>query len=112
MAAGDAEDDDAVPGEDDGGSPFGDEPVPIPIEDALDLHGFAPREVRDVVDAYLDAAREAGFREVRLIHGRGRGVQRRSVQSLLARDARVERFADAPPDRGGFGATLVWLRPT
>lgn len=107
-----ARDDDAAPGGEDTGSPFGEEPVPIPIEEALDLHGFAPREVRDVVDAYLDAAREAGFREVRLIHGRGRGVQRRSVQSLLARDARVERFADAPPDRGGFGATLVWLRPS
>jgi DNA-nicking Smr family endonuclease len=104
-------DDEDASGPGDADSPFGEEPVPIPIEDSLDLHGFAPREVRDVVDAYLDAARGAGFREVRLIHGRGRGVQRRSVQSLLASDARVERFADAPPDRGGFGATLVWLRP-
>jgi DNA-nicking Smr family endonuclease len=95
----------------DGGSPFGDAPVPIPIEDSLDLHGFLPREVRDVVAAYLEAAQEAGLREVRLIHGRGRGVQRRSVQSLLARDPRVERFEDAPLGRGGFGATLVWLRP-
>jgi len=92
------------------GSPFGDEPVRIPIEDSLDLHGFAPGEVREVVDAYLDEAVEAGFREVRLIHGRGRGVQRRSVQSLLERDDRVERFVDAPPGRGGFGATVVWLR--
>jgi len=91
-------------------SPFGDEPVRVPIEDALDLHGFQPREVRDVVDAYLDAAREAGFAEVRLIHGRGRGVQRNAIQAMLARDPRVARFADAPPGRGGFGATLVWLR--
>lgn len=95
---------------DDRGSPFGDEPVRVPIEDALDLHGFLPREVRDVVTAYLEAAQEAGFREVRLVHGRGKGVQRRSVQSLLARDPRVERFADAGPGRGGFGATIVWLR--
>ena len=95
--------------DEDSGSPFGDEPVPIPIEDYLDLHGFAPREVREVVAAYLEAAREAGFREVRLIHGRGRGVQRRSIQALLARDAGVARFEDAPPGRGGFGATLVWL---
>ena len=96
---------------DDSGSPFGDEPVPISIEDSLDLHGFQPREVRSVVDAYLDAAREAGFREVRLIHGRGRGVQRRSIQAALAKDPRVARYEDAPPSRGGFGATLVWLLP-
>jgi len=92
------------------GSPWGDEPVPIPIEDALDLHGFAPREVREVVEAWLAAAAEAGFREVRLVHGRGKGVQRRSVQSLLARHPLVDAFRDAPPDRGGFGATLVRLR--
>lgn len=96
----------------DSDQPFGDEPVVVPIEDALDLHGFLPREVRDVVDAYLDAAAEQGFREVRLIHGRGRGVQRRSIQAFLARDPRVERFVDAPPERGGFGATIVWLRIT
>jgi len=90
------------------GSPFGPDPVVIPIEDVLDLHGFQPREVRAVVDAYLDEARARGFREVRLVHGRGLGVQRRSVQALLARDPRVERFADAP-DRG---ATLVLLRPS
>jgi len=95
---------------DDFGSPFGDEPVRIPIEDSIDLHGFRPREVRDVVAAYLEAAQEAGFREVRLIHGRGRGVQRRSVQALLDGHPHVARFTDAPPTRGGFGATLVWLR--
>ena len=63
-----------------------------------------------MVDAYLDAALEAGYREVRLIHGRGKGVQRARVQKLLAGDLRVERFTDAPPGRGGWGATLVWLR--
>jgi len=61
-----------------------DEPVRIPIEDSLDLHPFAPAEVRSVVESYLEAAQEEGFREVRLIHGRGQGVQRRIVQSLLA----------------------------
>jgi DNA-nicking Smr family endonuclease len=85
-------------------------PVRVPIEDHLDLHAFRPSEITAVVDAYLEAAREAGFREVRLIHGRGKGVQRARVQRLLARDRRVERFADAPPGRGGWGATLVWLR--
>ncbi|HLK11437.1 MAG TPA: Smr/MutS family protein [Candidatus Binatia bacterium] len=85
-------------------------PVRIPIEDALDLHAFAPREVSSVVASYLEAAATAGFREVRLIHGRGRGVQRAAVQRLLATHPLVERFADAPPARGGLGATLAWLR--
>jgi dsDNA-specific endonuclease/ATPase MutS2 len=94
--------------DDDGPFP---EPVRLPMEDRLDLHAFRPAEITEVVDAYLDAALEAGYREVRLIHGRGKGVQRARVQRLLARDRRVERFEDAPPDRGGWGATLVWLRP-
>jgi DNA-nicking Smr family endonuclease len=85
-------------------------PVTIPIEDALDLHAFSPREVASVVDSYLEAAAEAGFREVRLIHGRGRGIQREQVRRVLAAHALVVRFADAPPERGGWGATLVWLR--
>jgi DNA-nicking Smr family endonuclease len=85
-------------------------PVRLPIEDHIDLHAFRPSEITEVVDAYLEAAQEAGFREVRLIHGRGKGVQRARVQRQLANDGRVERFADAPPTRGGWGATLVWLR--
>ena len=87
-----------------------DEPLELPIEDALDLHAFAPRDVRSVVDEYLRAAHERGFREIRLIHGRGIGVQRASIQSLLGRHPLVLRFADAPPDRGGWGATIVHLR--
>ena len=87
-----------------------DEPVQVPIEDSIDLHAFAAREVRSVVDEYLRAAHERGFREVRLIHGRGIGVQRASVQSLLSRHPLVASFADAPPDRGGWGATVVQLR--
>ena len=87
-----------------------DEPVRIPIEDFLDLHAFAPRDVRSVVEDYLEAAHARGFREVRLIHGRGIGVQRASVQSLLARHPLVIAFADAPPERGGRGATIVQLR--
>ena len=82
----------------------------IPIEDALDLHAFAPRDIAAVVSDYLEAAHARGFVEVRLIHGRGIGVQRRIVQSLLARHPLVVAFADAPPERGGFGATLVRLR--
>jgi DNA-nicking Smr family endonuclease len=86
-----------------------DEPIRIPVEDALDLHAFAPREVASVVEEYLAAAHARGFREVRLIHGRGIGVQREIVQSLLARHALVVGFADAPPERGGWGATVVHL---
>jgi DNA-nicking Smr family endonuclease len=69
------------------------EPVNLPIEDALDLHAFAPRDVRPVVDEYLKEAAARGFREVRLIHGRGIGVQRASVQALLAAHPLVERFS-------------------
>jgi len=86
-----------------------DEPVEIPIEDALDLHAFQPRDVASVVDEYLRAAQARGFVEVRLVHGKGIGVQRRVVQGVLARHPLVAAFADAPEDRGGRGATLVRL---
>ena len=84
--------------------------VVVPIEESIDLHHFAPREILDVVDAYLDAAIEKKFREVRLIHGRGKGVQRANIRKRLNGDPRVERIEEAPPGRGGWGATLVWLR--
>ncbi len=86
-------------------------PVQLPIEDAIDLHPFAPGEVLDVVREYLECARAAGFREVRLIHGRGRGVQRAAIRSLLATLPYVLAAADAPPERGGWGATVVFLAP-
>jgi len=88
-----------------------DDPVALPIEDSLDLHTFAPRDVASVVEEYLGEAAARGFREVRVIHGRGIGVQREIVRSVLQRHPLVESFADAPPDRGGWGATLVHLRP-
>jgi DNA-nicking Smr family endonuclease len=86
------------------------EPVHLPIEDALDLHSFRPADVPSVVDEYLIAAHARGFSEVRLIHGRGIGVQRAIVQSLLAKHPLVAGYADAPEARGGRGATLVRLR--
>jgi DNA-nicking Smr family endonuclease len=86
------------------------ETVEIPIGDSVDLHRFRPSETGDVVDAYVEAAAEAGFRQVRIIHGRGRGVQRHRVHRRLARSPHVERFTEAPADLGGWGATLVWLR--
>jgi DNA-nicking Smr family endonuclease len=85
-----------------------DDPVIIPIERSIDLHSFAPRDVVAVVDDYLVAAHDAGFREVRLIHGRGKGVQRAAVQRLLRGHALVERFWDAPESH--LGATLVVLK--
>jgi len=87
-----------------------DEPVQVPIEDALDLHSFGPRDVASVVEEYLRAAHERGFREVRIIHGRGIGVQRSIVRAVLSRHLLVVSFADAPPARGGWGATIVHLR--
>jgi DNA-nicking Smr family endonuclease len=84
--------------------------VTLPIEDSIDLHAFTPRDVKDVVASYLAAAREAGFREVRIIHGRGIGAQRETVRALLARDPQVASYSDAPPDRGGWGATVVRLK--
>lgn len=84
--------------------------VVLPIEDSLDLHAFAPDEIPAVVDEYLRAAHRRRLLEVRLIHGRGRGVQRARVQSLLAAHPLVARFFDAPPERGGWGATVVVLR--
>ena len=87
-----------------------DMPVKIPVEDRIDLHPFPPRDVPDVVDAYLEVAVEKGFTEVRLIHGRGIGVQRDRVQKLLARHPLVSGFHDAPADRGGWGATIAYLK--
>ena len=83
----------------------------IPIEDAFDLHSFAPRDVASVLGEYLEAAAEAGFREVRVIHGKGAGVRRAEVRRRLAQREDVLDFFDAPPERGGTGATIVRLRP-
>ena len=87
-----------------------DDPHRVPIEDHLDLHAFAPRDVPSVVEAYIEAAVNAGFREVRLIHGRGRGVQRGIVQTTLDRHPNVEEFSDDTASH--LGATLVRLRRT
>jgi DNA-nicking Smr family endonuclease len=83
------------------------DPVNIPIEDSLDLHPFAPRDIPSVVNEYIRAAHEAGWREVRLIHGRGRGVQRGIVQRTLDRHPLVASFWDAPESH--LGATVAIL---
>jgi len=83
--------------------------VEIPIDGTLDLHTFAPSDVGDLVPEYLDACRRRGIREVRIVHGKGTGTLRRSVHAVLSRLPRVARFEPAEPDRGGWGATLVYL---
>lgn len=80
--------------------------VPLPLEDSFDLHSFLPKDVASAVAEYLDTVRHK-YREVRIIHGRGIGVQREIVRSLLSRREDVATFFDAPPDRGGWGATVV-----
>jgi DNA-nicking Smr family endonuclease len=80
----------------------------VPIEDALDLHAFAPRDIKSVVEEYVNAAHEAGLREVRLIHGRGKGIQRGIVQQALERHPLVEAFWDAAESH--LGATVARLR--
>ena len=84
-------------------------PVVLPVEDVLDLHPFRPGETAAVVAAYVEAAAAKGLREVRLIHGRGAGVQRSIVRRALSRSPYVVSFSDATPDRGGWGATVAVL---
>jgi dsDNA-specific endonuclease/ATPase MutS2 len=85
------------------------EPVEIEITDVFDLHTIPPRDVKAVVEEYLRLAREKGFRSVRIIHGKGVGVQREMVRSILARTPFVSDWTDAPPDAGGLGATIARL---
>ncbi|HXK28155.1 MAG TPA: Smr/MutS family protein [Candidatus Binatia bacterium] len=89
--------------------PF-DEPVVLPLQDSIDLHPFAPKDIPSVVAEYLEQCIQAGLSEVRIIHGRGVGVQRNIVRSLLERHPEVDSFQDAPPEAGGWGATRVVLR--
>jgi len=81
----------------------------VPIDGVLDLHAFAPRDIASVVEEYVQAAHEAGLQEVRLIHGRGRGVQRGIVQATLERHPLVTEFWDAPESH--LGATVARLVP-
>lgn len=83
--------------------------IELPIDGTLDLHAFSPGEVRSLVADYVNAAHEAGLREIRLIHGRGTGVQRGIVQAALERHPLVEEFWDAPESH--LGATVATLRP-
>ena len=87
----------------------GEGPVRLPIESVLDLHSFLPQEVESVVEEYLAEAHRAGFDEIRIIHGRGIGVQREIVRAVLARTSFVVSFRDPPAEAGGWGATTAVL---
>jgi dsDNA-specific endonuclease/ATPase MutS2 len=85
------------------------EPFRIPVRDVFDLHAVAPRDIEGVVEEYLLEAHKLGFKALRIIHGRGIGVQRETVRRVLARTVFVKDFGDAPAEAGGWGATVVTL---
>ena len=86
------------------------DPIRIPITDIFDLHSVPPRDVHEAVEEYLKEAHRLGLKALRIIHGRGVGVQREMVRAILARTGFVESFGDAPAEAGGWGATVVMLR--
>jgi dsDNA-specific endonuclease/ATPase MutS2 len=85
------------------------EPVRLPIEDVLDLHTFRPQDIPDLLEDYLAECLKAGFYSVRIIHGKGKGIQKKRVQGILKNNPMVASFRDAPLEAGGWGATLVEL---
>jgi len=92
-------------------SPQDDEPIRLEVGDVFDLHSVPPRDIQAVTEEYLAEANRLGLRALRIIHGRGIGVQREIVRAILARTEFVESFGDAPAEAGGWGATVVTLRP-
>lgn len=86
------------------------EPVRMPITDILDLHTFTPKEVPDLLNEYFTACIETGIFSIRIVHGKGKGILKNRVHGLLSRNPMVASFKNAPPDAGGWGATLVELK--
>jgi DNA-nicking Smr family endonuclease len=84
--------------------------VEIPIEDWIDLHTFSPKEISSLLEEYLLECKKKGFREVRIIHGKGKGVQMNVVHSFLKKSPLVESFRSAPPETGSWGATIAYLK--
>lgn len=84
--------------------------VVVPIDGILDLHTFSPKELRSLIGEYLEACRERGIVDVRIIHGKGKGILKARVHSLLSENPLVKRFGDAPGEAGGWGATSVELK--
>ena len=85
------------------------EPVVVPIDGTLDLHTFNPRDLPSLLPEYLSACHDKGILNVRIIHGKGKGVQKARVQSILSKNPLVKQFRSASEDAGGWGATLVEL---
>ncbi len=85
------------------------EPIRMPIDGVLDLHTFRPSELPDLLDDYLEACRQAGIQQVRIIHGKGTGILRRRVRAVLQKHPDVRSYQDAPPEAGGWGATIATL---
>jgi len=86
------------------------EALRIPIEDWIDLHTFSPKEIPSLLEDFLSECLKKGFREVRIIHGKGKGVQMNNVHAFLRKSPLVESFKSAPPEMGSWGATIVYLR--
>jgi dsDNA-specific endonuclease/ATPase MutS2 len=86
------------------------EPFAVPITDVFDLHSVPPRDVEAVVEEYLSEARRLGLTAIRIVHGKGIGVQREIVRAVLGRTPFVVAFGDAPAEAGGWGATVATLR--
>jgi DNA-nicking Smr family endonuclease len=86
------------------------QPVKIPIEDTLDLHTFKPKDVPDLFVDYFSACVDADIYSIRIVHGKGRGILKKRVQGLLKKNLMVKSFQDAPPEAGGWGATMVELK--
>ena len=86
------------------------EAIPIPIEDWIDLHTFSPKEIPSLLEEYLSECQKKGFKEVRIIHGKGKGVQMNIVHSFLEKSPLIESFKWAPPEAGAWGATIACLK--
>jgi len=86
------------------------EPVKLPTEDWIDLHTFSPKEIPEILENYLVECYEAGLKEVRIIHGKGIGVQREIVRKTLSKSPLINNFSQAPPEAGGWGATIATFK--
>ncbi len=86
------------------------EPVKLPLEDCIDLHTFSPKDTPEILESYLEECYKAGFKEVRIIHGKGIGVQREIVRKTFSRNPLIDNFYQAPPEAGGWGATIATIK--